>query len=88
MNAPVTVVGGTADESGAWGMAVLAAYMKNGGGKTLEDYLDGIFANQKGETVCPDPADVAGFGAFMKNYIAALPVVRTAVTAYSYLRPK
>ena len=43
MNAPVTVLE-TAGEGGAWGIALLAAYMIHGQGRTLEEYLDrGIF---------------------------------------------
>ena len=49
-------------------------------GQSLEDYLERrIFAGQKVETIAPDPADVAGFQAFMEQYQKGLPVERAAV---------
>ena len=80
MNAPVTVMD-TASEGGAWGMAVLAAFMeekeKN---ETLTSYLaEKIFAGQTGTTIAPNPEDVAGFDAFIKKYVSCLPAERGAV---------
>lgn len=50
INAPVTVME-TAGEGGAWGIALLAAYMIHGQGRTLEEYLDqAIFAGMPSET--------------------------------------
>ena len=49
-------------------------------GETLDAYLENrVFAGQKGVTLAPDPADVAGFEAFAKRYVDGLPVVRKAV---------
>ena len=78
--APVSVME-TAGEGGPWGMALLAAYQVNRAeGQSLEDYLDScVFAGQSGTTLEPDPADVEGFSAFMKQYIAGLAVQRAAV---------
>ncbi|MCI9338342.1 MAG: FGGY-family carbohydrate kinase [Lachnospiraceae bacterium] len=80
MNAPVTVMD-TASEGGAWGMAVLAAYMvEKEEGETLPDYLSGrIFAGQTGTTIAPKPEDVAGFDAFIEAYKGALPAEKAAV---------
>lgn len=80
MNAPVTVMD-TAGEGGAWGMAVLAAYMREKAeGETLPDYLNNrIFAGQTGTTIWPEPEDVAGFDAFIKKYIDTLPAEKAAV---------
>ncbi len=80
MNAPVTVMD-TASEGGAWGMAVLAAYMlEKEEGETLPDYLSNrIFAGQTGTTIEPRPEDAAGFDAFIEKYKSALPAEKAAV---------
>ena len=38
-----------------------------------------MFTDASLTTADPDPADVAGFEAFMERYVAALPVQRAAV---------
>jgi hypothetical protein len=38
-----------------------------------------VFAGTELETVEPDPADVAGFEAFIERFVAALPVEQAAV---------
>ena len=79
LNAPVTVME-TAGEGGAWGIALLAAYMVYGKGKTLEAYLDeDIFTDMPSVTMEPDPADVAGYEQFMTRYTAGLDIERKAV---------
>jgi len=79
IDTPVSV-GDVAGEGGAWGIAVLAAYATSGSGAGLADYLaTTVFAGATLQTVEPDPADVAGFEAFMQRYVAALPVERAAV---------
>ncbi len=80
VNAPVSVME-TAGEGGAWGVALLAAYVKNKkDGESLGSYLaDRVFADAKAEKVLPDPADVAGFDAFIKQYAGGLPIERAAV---------
>ncbi len=80
MNAPVTVMD-TASEGGAWGMAVLAAYMyEKEGNESLPDYLSNrIFAGQTGTTIAPKPEDVAGFDAFIEKYKSTLPAEKAAV---------
>ena len=85
VNAPVTVMD-TASEGGAWGIALLAAYMADGyrDGK-LEEYLDGrIFARLAGSKIDPDPADVEGFETFTQHYIAGLPVETSAIDAVKW----
>ena len=78
-NAPVTCRS-TAGEGGPYGMALLAAYMANRGGETLEDYLNAhVFANAGSTTMAPDAADAAGFNAYLKNYQQLLHVERKAV---------
>ena len=82
MNAPVAVME-TAGEGGAWGIALLAAYMADKeDGETLDAYLNNkIFAGEKGETINPDPADVEGFDQFIELYKAGLPIEAAAVAA-------
>ncbi|MGQ9766011.1 MAG: FGGY-family carbohydrate kinase, partial [Anaerolineae bacterium] len=80
VNVPVAVMA-TAGEGGAWGMALLAAYMRHkSAGETLEAYLaNKVFAGQQATTIAPDPADVAGFAAFMQRYKQGLAIERAAV---------
>jgi sugar (pentulose or hexulose) kinase len=80
MNVPVSVME-TAGEGGAWGIALLASYMFNKvENEPLEDYLsDKVFAGEKGSTIAPDPADVAGFATFMERYKNGLGIERAAV---------
>ncbi len=84
LGAPVNVMA-TASEGGPWGMAILAAYMMNGGGAAFDDYLaDKVFAGAECTTVKPEPADVAGYAAFIKRYEAGLAVERAAVEALRF----
>lgn len=78
-NAPVTCMD-TAGEGGPYGMALLAAYMANKAeGESLEAYLKTqVFADTKGTTLAPDPADVEGFNRYTQQYQALLDVERKA----------
>jgi len=80
MNVPVSVME-TAGEGGAWGIALLAAYMlRKTEREPLEAYLaNKVFIGKNGTTLAPDPADVAGFAAFMESYKKGLAIERTAV---------
>lgn len=82
VNAPISVME-TAGEGGAWGMALLAAYMLyRKDGQSLGEYLNNnVFADMAVETLEPDIADVVGFDAFMEQYKACLRVERTAVNS-------
>ena len=80
IDTPVSV-GDVAAEGGAWGIAVLAAFVV---GRTpeqsLADFLSTqVFVNSSLETAEPDPGDTAGFGTFIQRYVAALPVEQAAV---------
>jgi ribulose kinase len=78
-NSPVWVME-TAGEGGPYGMALLAAFLKDGKGATLEDFLAGsVFAGTSGTVLEPDEADVAGFKAYLNRFLAGLPVERAAV---------
>ncbi|WP_127551878.1 xylulokinase [Actinoplanes sp. OR16] len=80
IDTPVSV-GDLAAEGGAWGIAVLAGFLRDRAeGQTLDDFLNTVvFADARLETVSPDPADVEGFTAFMERYAAALPIQQAAV---------
>lgn len=80
MNAPISVME-TAGEGGAWGIALLAAYMINrDADQDLGDYLENkVFSGMKAETMEPDSADVAGFDAFVELYKNCLPAEKAAV---------
>ena len=75
VNAPVSVMK-TAGEGGAWGMAILAAYMLDKAeDETLDTYLsDKVFAGEEGTTIAPDEKDVEGcvelIAQFLANYNA------------------
>ena len=76
---PVSVME-TAGEGGAWGIALLAAFMSNRNEETLADYLSKhVFANSAFEEVEPDEEDAKGFDIFMKRYVKGLEIERAAV---------
>ncbi len=78
MNAPVSVMK-TAGEGGAWGAAVLASYLVNGTGMSLEEFLESkVFVECESSTIEPDASDVKGFREYMKLYEKALPVEKAA----------
>lgn len=83
--APVTVMD-TASEGGAWGIALLAAYLADKMvGERLEDYLETrIFGELSGETVIPNERDTAGFHTFMQRYKAGLSVEKAAIEAMDW----
>jgi len=80
LHAPVAV-GETASEGGAWGIAVLAAFTQAAGqSPDLADYLDQVvFAGAPVSVADPDPADAAGFAAYLDRYRAGLAVEAAAV---------
>lgn len=80
INSPISVME-TAGEGGAWGIALLAAFLVNNNKQlVLADYLDdSVFAGDAGIEIAPTPEDVAGFNAYIENYKAALPIEQTAV---------
>jgi sugar (pentulose or hexulose) kinase len=87
VNTPISV-GATASEGGAWGIAVLAAFLANRAPKqSLADYLSAeVFADTDLVAVEPDPIDVAGFDAFMQRYLTALPVQQAAIKYLTRIR--
>ncbi|WNM23569.1 xylulokinase [Demequina capsici] len=81
--APVSV-GDTASEGGAWGIAVLAEYLRKGATTGLGEYLNHeVFADAALDTVSPDADDVAGYDAWLAQYRAGLAIERAATEAIS-----
>jgi sugar (pentulose or hexulose) kinase len=80
LNTPVSVME-SAGEGGAWGIALLAAFMlQRRNGVSLEKFLaEKVFANVTGERVEPDQKDVQGFKKFMERYSAGLKIEQSAV---------
>ncbi len=64
----------TAGEGGAWGMALLAAYMEQGGGLSLPDYLEEkVFGKMQSLSELPTADGSEGFRCFMENWRRGLP---------------
>jgi sugar (pentulose or hexulose) kinase len=81
VRAPVAVAT-SAGEGGPWGMAVLAAYLGAAAEQDLATYLQTrVFADAAVDVVEPDPADTAGFEAFLERYVAGLAIERAATEA-------
>ena len=80
LNVPVAVME-SAGEGGAWGIALLAAFMKQKqGGDTLESYLSTrVFAGNSGERVEPKASDVQGFKEFIDRYTEGFAIERAAI---------
>jgi len=80
IDVPVAVME-TAGEGGAWGIALLAAYLKEAEkGISLEDYLeDTVFACSNVSVAEPDKADAAGYEKFIENYKKGLIIEKAAV---------
>ncbi|WP_370585886.1 xylulokinase [Tessaracoccus sp. MC1756] len=80
MNTPVSV-GEVAGEGGAWGMALLAAFLDAGDVSLGEWLATQVFAGAEISTMDPEPRDVEGFNQFMERYRRGLAIERAAVDA-------
>jgi len=79
LHTPVAVME-TAGEGGAWGIALLALYMRTNAADTLEDFLaQKIFAGNAGKCVEPQKNDIDRFNNFLSRYKAGLSVEKAAV---------
>ena len=80
INSPISVME-TAGEGGAWGIALLAAYMVSGADKlALDEYLEQVvFGGNTGVEIAPTAEDVEGFNRYIENYKACLPAEQAAV---------
>jgi len=85
VNTPVSVMA-TASEGGAWGIALLAAYLADGKTRgSLEEWLEQeIFGSLVGETMEPDPAEVEGYEVFTRRYVAGLEAEKAAISALDW----
>ena len=85
VGAPVTVMD-TASEGGAWGIALLAAYLADKKeDEKLEEYLDKrIFARLSGVSIEATKEDIEGFDKFMERYVAGLEVEKAAIEAMKW----
>ncbi len=82
LEAPVTVMH-NAGEGGAWGIAILAAYMMNKKGKSLADYLSSeVFVNSEISTYQPTEEDIEGYNKFMASYEACIGLEHKAVEKF------
>jgi sugar (pentulose or hexulose) kinase len=81
LGVPVAVMD-FAGEGGAWGIALLAAYMAlKHEGESLETWLaQKVFTANSGVSVKPDAKDAEGFRTFMERYTAGLHIEQAAVT--------
>ena len=79
LGVPVSVPA-TAGEGGAWGMALLAAYMLRADpDEALPDWLDERVSGSIGAPILPDRRDVEGFNAFYARHRRGLAIEREAV---------
>lgn len=80
LNVPVAVME-SAGEGGAWGIALLAAYLRlRQGNENLDSFLaDKVFAASMEDRVDPVPADREGFLRFMENYVKAVEIEKAAI---------
>jgi sugar (pentulose or hexulose) kinase len=79
LGVPVGVTA-SAGEGGAWGIALLAAYMPEKKGMTLEAFLaQKVFTRNPGTWTSPGTQDVQGFETFMKRYTEGLAIEKAAV---------
>ena len=80
LGVPVSVMP-SAGEGGAWGIAILADFMKNKEeGEKLCDYLNNkVFASAEISTEMPKDDDAAGFKEYIKEYINSVAVQKAAI---------
>jgi len=84
INTPVSVME-TAGEGGAWGIALLADYLKYAEeGLALEDYLEQkVFAGAKISTRQPIAEETAGFEVFAERYAKGLAIELAAIENFN-----
>ena len=82
LNSPISVME-TAGEGGAWGIALLAAFVVNNRkGQSLPEWLDeSVFLGDAGVEIKPTRADVEGFNTYIERYMRGLEVEKAAVEA-------
>lgn len=80
LNIPVAMMK-TAGEGGAWGIALLAAFLeKSERRKSLAQYLENeVFSETTVDVVEPDEIMKQGYETFMQRYQRGIPIVQTAI---------
>lgn len=79
MEAPVTVMD-TAGEGGAWGIALLASYLRQNNKESLAEFLENeVFAQSAGTTIVPTKEDLESYRIFIERYKVGLAAERAAV---------
>lgn len=80
LNVPVAVLE-TAGEGGAWGIALLAAYLKDAGSiRSLEEFLKiSVFKDFKMDVVMPEKKAVNGYENFIERFKHGLPIEYKAI---------
>ena len=83
LHTPVAVME-TAGEGGAWGIALLAAYLiRKDAGESLSEYLDThVFAETKVSCYTPEKKDIESYEKFMDRYRKGLAIEKEAVCAF------
>ena len=78
LSTPVSVMK-TAGEGGAWGMAILAAYMELSNGEKLADFLDKkVFVDMEVTTSQPEQTGSEGYKTFLERYKKGLAAEKNA----------
>ena len=82
LNSPISVME-TAGEGGAWGIALLAAFVVNNRkGQSLPEWLnDCVFLGNAGTEIAPSREDVEGFNRYIETYKRGLSIETAAVEA-------
>ena len=85
LNTDVSVME-TAGEGGAWGISLLASYMKWKDEKeTLPKFLDNkIFTEENAVAISPDKEDIHSFNEFMKEYKSCLAIEKCAIENFKH----
>jgi sugar (pentulose or hexulose) kinase len=78
-NTPVSVMEESAGEGGAWGIALLAAFLQHNKDSLQKFLAEKVFASKTGTQIAPDPKDVESFNLFMKRYISGLEIEKAAI---------
>lgn len=69
----------TANEGGAWGMAILAAYVNYAEKMSLKDYLDNIvFKEVKTRTYVPSAKEINDYAEYVRRYQSGLEIENVA----------
>jgi len=78
LNIPVAVME-SAGEGGAWGIALLSAYMSHSEKQSLEEFLSVVFSEATCIRTPPNEKNKDGINRFIQRYLYGLDIERTAV---------